>query len=129
MYEIATSCTAPFVQKAGGAALTGPQEGVERMVAAFKERRDLLCEGLGRLPGFSCGVPEGAFYLFTNIAETGWPAKRLADRILEEGGVALLSGTAFGEFGEGYLRLSSANSIENIEAALERIGDLLHRIL
>jgi aspartate aminotransferase len=124
-----TSCTAPFVQKAGGAALTGPQDGVERMVVAFKERRDLLCKGLNRLPGFSCEVPEGAFYVFTNIGETGWPAKRLADRILEEGGVALLSGTAFGEFGEGYLRLSSANSIANIEAALERIGELLHRIL
>jgi aspartate/methionine/tyrosine aminotransferase len=89
----------------------------------FKKRRDVMVAGLNKIKGFSCQLPHGAFYVFPNIIETGWPSKRLADALLENAGVAALSGTAFGEFGEGYLRFSVANSIENIEKALERIGD------
>ena len=116
------SCTASFSQVAGIEALRGPQGSVETMCAEFKKRRDVMVAGLNSIKGFSCLLPKGAFYVFPNIIKTGWPSKKLADALLEDAGVAALSGTAFGEFGEGYLRFSVANSIENIEKALERVG-------
>ena len=116
------SCTASFTQVAGAEALRGPQDSVEKMCAEFKRRRDVMVAGLNKIKGFSCLLPKGAFYVFPNIKGTGWPSKKLADALLEDAGVAGLSGTAFGDFGEGYLRFSVANSIENIEKALERVG-------
>ena len=116
------SCTASFTQMAGVEALRGPQESVDAMCDEFKKRRDVMVAGLNKIKGFSCRLPKGAFYVFPNISGTGWPSKKLADALLQEAGVAGLSGTAFGDFGEGYLRFSVANSIENIEKALERIG-------
>ncbi|MGI5819333.1 MAG: pyridoxal phosphate-dependent aminotransferase [Armatimonadota bacterium] len=119
------SCTAGFTQIAGIAAYDGPQDESEAMMAAFKERRDIMVAGLNELPGVSCLSPAGAFYVFPNVTETGIDSKVLAGRCLEEAGVAVLSGTAFGKYGDGYLRLSSANSIENINEALERLNNLL----
>jgi aspartate aminotransferase len=116
------SCTASFTQVAGIEALRGPQASVEAMCAEFQKRRDVMVAGLNKIKGFSCRLPKGAFYVFPNIKQTGWPSKKLADALLDDAGVAGLSGTAFGDFGEGYLRFSVANSIENIEKALERIG-------
>jgi aspartate aminotransferase len=116
------SCTASFTQIAGIEALRGPQKSVETMRAEFKKRRDVMVAGLNKIKGFSCRLPHGAFYVFPNITKTGWPSKKLADALLDDAGVAALSGTAFGAFGEGYLRFSVANSIENIEKALERVG-------
>lgn len=116
------SCTASFTQMAGIEALRGPQGSVEAMCAEFKKRRDVMVTGLNEIEGFSCLSPKGAFYVFPNIKETGWSSKKLADTLLEDAGVAALAGTAFGEFGEGYLRFSVANSIENIEKALDRVG-------
>lgn len=115
------SCTASFTQRAGIAALTGPQDDVERMVAEFRRRRDAFVAGLNTIPGFHCVVPEGAFYAFPNITGTGLKSKELADRLLNEAGVAGLSGTSFGEYGEGYLRFSYANSLENLMEAVDRI--------
>ena len=117
-----SSCTASFTQIAGIEALCGPQESVDVMRAEFQKRRDIMVAGLNKIKGFSCRLPKGAFYVFPNIKETGWPSKKLADALLDEAGVAALSGTAFGDFGEGYLRFSVANSIENIEKALDRVG-------
>ena len=116
-----SSCTASFTQVAGIEALRGSQKSVDHMRNEFKKRRDVMVAGLNKIKGFSCRLPHGAFYVFPNIAETGWPSKKLADALLEDSGVAGLSGTAFGEFGEGYLRFSVANSIENIEKALDRV--------
>jgi aspartate/methionine/tyrosine aminotransferase len=116
-----SSCTASFSQVAGIEALRGPQKSVDHMLNEFKERREVMVAGLNKIKGFSCRLPHGAFYVFPNITETGWPSKKLADALLEDAGVAALSGTAFGEFGEGYLRFSIANAIENIEKALDRI--------
>jgi aspartate/methionine/tyrosine aminotransferase len=116
-----SSCTASFSQVAGIEALRGSQSSVDQMLNEFKKRRDVMVAGLNKIKGFSCQLPHGAFYVFPNITETGWPSKKLADALLEDAGVAALSGTAFGEFGEGYLRFSVANSIENIEKALDRI--------
>lgn len=121
------SCTASFTQQAGIAALTGPQDEVRAMVAEFRRRRDAFVAGLNTLPGFRCPLPEGAFYAFPNITGTGFSSKDLADRLLNEAGVACLSGTSFGEFGEGYLRFSYANSLENLMEAVERIGKWLHQ--
>jgi aspartate/methionine/tyrosine aminotransferase len=121
----ATSCTATFTQHAGVAALRGDQGSVERMVAEFRRRRDAIVDGLRRVPGISCVRPKGAFYVFPNITGTGYSSRALADRLLDEAGVACLSGTAFGEFGEGYLRFSYAASMESIEEALRRIRALL----
>jgi len=118
----ATSCTASFTQRAGLAALTGPQDSVYRMVEEFRKRRDLMVAGLNQIPGFRCTLPGGAFYAFPNITGTGRSSRELAELLLESAGVACLSGTAFGQFGEGYLRFSYANSTENIKKALERIG-------
>ena len=116
------SCTASFTQVAGVEALRGSQESVDKMCAEFKKRRDVMVAGLNQIKGFSCRLPKGAFYVFPNITQTGWPSKNLADALLDDAGVAALSGTAFGSFGEGYLRFSVANSIENIEKALDRVG-------
>jgi len=121
----ATSCTATFTQIAGVAALRGDQGPVERMVVEFRRRRDAILDGLSRVPGFQCARPRGAFYVFPNITGTGYSSRALADKLLDEAGVACLSGTAFGEFGEGYLRFSYANSLENIEEAVRRIRGLL----
>jgi aspartate/methionine/tyrosine aminotransferase len=118
-----TSCTASFTQVAGIAALRGDQSSVDTMCAEFKRRRDAFVAGLNKIKGFSCRIPKGAFYVFPNITKTGWPSKKLADALLEEAGVACLSGTAFGEYGEGYLRFSVANSLENLNTALLRIED------
>jgi len=115
------SCTASFTQMAGVEGLRGPQDSVERMREEFRRRRNRFVERINQIKGFSCRLPKGAFYTFPNITGTGWPSKKLADALLEDAGVACLSGTAFGEFGEGYLRFSVANSIENIDKALDRI--------
>jgi len=117
------SCTASFTQIAGIEALRGPQDVVDTMRTEFQKRRDVMVAGLNRIKGFSCRLPKGAFYVFPNVTKTGWPSKKLADALLDDAGVAALSGTAFGDFGEGYLRFSIANSIENIEKALGRVGD------
>jgi aspartate aminotransferase len=121
------SCTASFTQRAGMAALTGPQDEVDRMVGEFRRRRDAMVEGLNAIPGFRCSRPAGAFYAFPSISGTGMSSRALADLLLTEGGVACLAGTAFGCFGEGYLRFSYANSLENIEKALGRIRTLSER--
>jgi aspartate aminotransferase len=118
-----TSCTASFTQMAGIEALRGDQSSVDKMNAEFKHRRDVFVAGLNKIKGFSCRVPKGAFYTFPNITKTGWPSKKLADALLEQAGVACLSGTAFGAYGEGYLRFSVANSLENLNKALVRIED------
>jgi len=115
------SCTASFTQRAGMAALTGPQECVTAMVEEFRKRRDAIVRGLNAIPGFRCTQPEGAFYAFPNVSATGMSSRELADLLLYEAGVAALSGTAFGSYGEGYLRFSYANSLENIQEALTRI--------
>jgi len=115
------SCTASFTQMAGVEALHGDQSSVERMRQEFLRRRDVMVNALNGIKGFRCQKPGGAFYVFPNIEDTGWTSKKLADALLEEAGVACLSGTAFGNFGEGYIRFSIANSIQNIEKALERI--------
>jgi aspartate/methionine/tyrosine aminotransferase len=115
------SCTASFTQRAGIAAIDGPQDQVENMVTEFRRRRDAFCAGLNTVPGFRCPIPKGAFYAFPNIEGTGRRSKELADALLQEAGVACLSGTAFGEYGEGYLRFSYANSLENLMEAVERI--------
>ena len=119
----ATSCTASFTQMAGVEALRGEQASVEKMRLEFLRRRDMFVKGLNQIKGFSCRVPAGAFYTFPNIQKTGWASKRLADALLDEAGVAALSGTAFGASGEGYLRFSIANSYETLEQALERVGN------
>jgi aspartate/methionine/tyrosine aminotransferase len=123
----ATSCTATFTQHAGVAALRGDQSAVDGMVAEFRRRRDAIVDGLRRIPGIDCVRPKGAFYVFPNITGTGFSSRALADRLLDEAGVACLSGTAFGEFGEGYLRFSYAASMETLEEALRRIRALLTR--
>ncbi|MBI1807828.1 MAG: pyridoxal phosphate-dependent aminotransferase [Ignavibacteria bacterium] len=120
-----TSCTSSFSQIAGIEALAGPQHDVEKMVQEFKRRRDTIVEGLNSIPGIRCHKPHGAFYVFPNITGTGKTSKELADLLLNDAGVACLSGTAFGKHGEGYLRFSYANSIPNIGKALERIAKTL----
>ena len=115
------SCTASFTQVAGIEALRGDQSSVDRMRDEFKRRRDVFVAGLNKIKGFSCRMPKGAFYVFPNVTKTGWPSKKLANALLEEAGVACLSGTSFGDFGEGYLRFSVANSLENLNKALDRI--------
>ncbi|HUS19245.1 MAG TPA: pyridoxal phosphate-dependent aminotransferase [Terriglobales bacterium] len=115
------SCTASFTQQAGIEALKGDQSSVEEMCKHFLQRRETMVSRLNKIKGFSCRTPKGAFYVFPNITKTGWSSKKLADAILNEAGVACLSGTAFGEYGEGYIRFSIANSIENINKALDRV--------
>jgi len=115
------SCTASFTQIAGIEAIRGEQSSVEHMKAQFQKRRDVFVAGLNQIKGFSCRVPKGAFYVFPNITKTDWKSRQLADALLEQAGVACLSGTAFGDFGEGYLRFSVANSLENLNQALAQI--------
>lgn len=119
----AVGCTAHFTQLAGVEALQGSQEHVAKRLAEYQRRRDVLVEGLNSIPGISCQKPSGAFYAFPNIKELGLPSDTVADRLLEEAGVALLPGTAFGSGGEGYLRLCYANSLANIEQAIDRIKE------
>src|SRR6266487_1209867 len=123
------SCTASFTQIAGIEAIRGDQSSVERMRNEFQARRDVFVAGLNRIKGFSCRMPKGAFYVFPNITKTGWTSKKLADALLEQAGVACLSGTAFGDFGEGYLRFSVANSLENLSKAVTRLHDWTQRKL
>lgn len=123
------SHTASFSQRAGIEALTGPQEAVIEMVAEFKRRREVIVEGFNRIPGFSCTMPGGAFYAFPNVKKTGIPSDDLADRILNEAGVACLTGTSFGSFGEGYLRFSYATALDQIHEALDRIDRMMRGIL
>jgi aspartate/methionine/tyrosine aminotransferase len=123
----ATSCTATFSQVAAVQALRGDQSPVDAMVAEFRRRRDVIVDGLAAIPGFQCARPQGAFYVFPNIARTGYSSRALADKLLDEAGVACLSGTAFGEFGEGHLRFSYASSMENIEEALRRIRSVVEK--
>jgi aspartate/methionine/tyrosine aminotransferase len=115
------SCTASFTQVAGIEAIRGDQTSVDQMRDEFQRRRDVFVAGLNKIKGFSCRMPKGAFYAFPNITKTGRKSKPLADALLEQAGVAALSGTAFGEFGEGYLRFSVANSLENLQQALDRL--------
>jgi aspartate aminotransferase len=119
------SCTASFAQQAAISALEGPQESVDAMLAEFTARRAAIVSGLNALPGVRCLEPDGAFYAFPNITGTGISSRVLADRLLEEAGVACLSGTAFGQYGEGFIRFSYANSLPNIQTALERMRQLL----
>jgi aspartate/methionine/tyrosine aminotransferase len=123
-----TGCTATFTQHAGVEAILGPQHEVEVMRAEFRRRRDLMVEGLNSIPGICCSLPRGAFYTFPNVEAFGRTSAELADYLLEEAGVAVLPGTSFGRNGEGYLRLSYANSFENIERALERMARALARL-
>lgn len=122
------SCVATFTQVAGIEALSGPQDAVAEMVEQFGKRREIIVNGLNSIKGISCRKPEGAFYAFPNITGTGMKSKELADFLLNKAGVATLSGSSFGSCGEGYLRLSYANSIDNIELALERIENALKHI-
>jgi aspartate aminotransferase len=117
------SCTASFTQMAGVEALRGDQSSIAHMQEEFQRRRDMFVTRLNKIKGFSCRMPRGAFYAFPNITGTGWNSKPLADALLEEAGVACLSGASFGEFGEGYLRFSIANSMENLDRALTRIEE------
>jgi aspartate/methionine/tyrosine aminotransferase len=119
------SCVNAPTQFAGLAALTGPQDDVTKMIAAFDARRKVVVEGLNKLPGVSCATPKGAFYAFPNVKRTGWKAKPLANALLEDAGVAIIGGPDFGILGEGYVRLSYANSTENILRALERMREFL----
>ena len=123
-----TSCVPPFVQLAGVAALSGPQDEPRAMVEEFRARRELVVAGLNELPGVSCRVPRGAFYAFPNVAEVPLDADVLTDRLLQEAGVAVLAGSAFGRVGADNLRISYANSRENLARALERMGDFLEAL-
>ena len=116
-----TSCMASFTQRAGIAALTGPQDCVAAMVAEFRRRRDTICKGLNQIPGFRCAAPGGAFYAFANVTGTGIPSQELAAYLLEKAGVACLNGGSFGKHGDGYIRFSYANSLANLMEAVERI--------
>lgn len=122
------SCTIAFGQQAAITALEGPQDAVVAMIGAFRQRREVMFEGLNRIPGFRCAKPAGAFYVFPNVEGTGVPSRQLADYLLQEAGVAVLDGGCFGRYGNGYLRLSYANSIENIQLALERIAQAVRTL-
>lgn len=121
------SCTASFTQRAGIAALNGPQDCVREMVAEFRRRRDAICQGLNEIPGFRCAVPGGAFYAFANVTGTGIDSAELADFLLNEAGVSCLDGACFGEYGAGYVRFSYANSLANLHEAVERIKKVAAR--
>jgi len=113
--------TAQFTQFAGVEAVIGPQDMVDVMVAEYQRRRNIIVDGLNAIPGFACQKPQGAFYAFPNVKQTGMNSNDLANLILDKAGVALLPGSSFGDYGDGYLRLSYANSIENIQKGLEKI--------
>ena len=121
----AFSSTATFTQHAMVEALNGPQDAIDKMVAEFRRRRDVIVDGLNKIDGITCLKPEGAFYVFPNITGTGLTSKQFAEMALEKAGVACLSGTAFGEYGEGYVRFSYANSVENIQKALVKIAAMV----
>jgi aspartate aminotransferase len=121
------SCTASFIQMAALEALNGPQDDAHVMVAEFKKRRDIIVSGLNRIPGIRCAMPRGAFYAFPNVEGTGMTSRQFADGLLQEGGVACLAGESFGEYGKGYVRFSFANSAENLNKALERIGKFVSK--
>jgi aspartate aminotransferase len=121
------SCTSAFTQMAGIEALNGPQTEEEKMVVEFKRRREVIVEGLNKIKGFACKKPRGAFYVFPNITGTGMDCRKLGDHLLNNAGVAVLPGTSFGKFGEGYLRLSFANSVDNIKKALDRIRNAVEK--
>jgi len=122
-------CTASFTQVAGIEALTGPQEQAEAVIAEYRRRRDALVGGLNAIPGVRCSSPQGAFYAFPNVSSFGKSASWLAEYLLEEAGVALLPGTSFGKYGEGYLRLCFANSMENIQRAVYLLDSALGKII
>jgi len=122
------SCTSTFSQYAGVEALRGSQDEVKKMEMEFRRRRDVIVEGLNKIPGFHCLTPEGAFYVFPNITGTGMKSKPLADLLLDKAGVACLSGTDFGAYGEGFLRFSYANSVENIRLALDRVAETVAKL-
>lgn len=122
------SCTSAFSQHAAVAALTGPWQPVESMVAEFRTRRQVVVDGLNAIPGISCVAPSGAFYAFPNVTQLGIGAKQLEERLLAEAGVACLSGTSFGQYGEGFLRLSYANSVDNLRKALAALADTVSRL-
>lgn len=122
------SCTCAFTQMAGAEALRGPQDEARKFVDEFKRRREVIVSGLNKINGITCKKPRGAFYVFPNVKSFGIQSKKLADQILQDAGVAVLSGTAFGSYGEGYLRLSFANSVENINKAMERISELVKKL-
>jgi aspartate aminotransferase len=123
----ATSCTCSFTQIAGIEALEGPQDSVAAMVQEFRARRDIIVDGLNGIPGIGCRKPAGAFYVFPNIKETGLSSKEMSALLLNDAGVAVLSGTTFGEYGEGYIRMSYANSQDNIRLAIDRIASVLRK--
>jgi aspartate/methionine/tyrosine aminotransferase len=120
-----TSCVPPFVQRGAVAALTGPMDDVRTMVQTFRTRRDKVVQGLNALPGVNCSVPQGAFYAFPDVSDTGFTGAQLAERLLVEQGVAVLAGSAFGEHADQHLRISYAAALPRIEAGLERFGELL----
>jgi len=122
------SCTCAFTQMAGAEALRGPQDEARKFVEEFKRRREVIVNGLNKIKGITCKKPRGAFYVFPNVKSFGVESKKLADHILQDAGVAVLSGTAFGSYGEGYLRLSFANSVENLKAAMERISEFVKKL-
>ncbi len=122
------SCTATFTQIAAVQALTAPQDAVDQMCEAFRQRREVIVDGLNQIPGFKCLRPKGAFYAFPNVTGTGRSSRDLADELLVEANVATLAGTAFGTYGEGFLRLSYATSIENIHLALDRIDAAVRKL-
>ena len=122
------SCTPTFIQYAGIEALTGSQESVHRMVGEFRKRRDLIVEGLNEIPGISCLLPKGAFYAFPNITRLGMDCKRLADYLLNKGGVVVLAGTDFGKYGQGHIRLSYGTTLENIKESLKRINTAVAKL-
>jgi len=122
------SCTAAFSQWAATEAIRGPQDESRKMVEAFRERRDVIVDGLNQIPGFHCLRPKGAFYVFPSIKDTGKSSREMEDFLLNEAGVAALSGTAFGEYGEGFVRFSYANSVENIQKALSMISKAMSRL-
>ncbi len=119
------SCTASFTQYAALEAIAGPQDASKSMVEEFRKRRSIIVDGLNALPGIRCAMPKGAFYAFPNVEDTGMTSREFADRVLEEAGVACLAGESFGEFGEGFVRFSFANSPDNIRRALDRIDEFL----
>jgi aspartate/methionine/tyrosine aminotransferase len=115
------SCTASFTQRAAIEATDGPQEDSNRMVEEFKKRRSIVVEGLNKIDGITCAIPSGAFYVFPNVEGTGMSSSEFANRVLEEAGVAVLAGESFGKYGTGYVRISFANSTENLITAIDRI--------
>ena len=122
-------CTAHFTQLAGIAALTGPQDAAEAVVAEYQKRRDVVVDGLNQIRGIKCQKPKGAFYAFPNIQAFGKTSQEIADLVLDQAGVALLPGSSFGKYGEGYLRISYANSIDNLQSGLEKIKSVLETLV